>query len=604
MKNLSLIVFVVFLISSMLSAATITKGPWIQNVRTNAAIIMWETSVQTTGNTVDYGTTTSYGSTANISKDTNIYDTYYLHTVEITGLVTYTKYHFKVNSDSTPSKTGFFTTAPRKNSDYKIVIYGDSRTGHSVHNQICNSINAEDVTLVVHNGDYVGCGSTWSDWGNDFFTPAAVMLSNNAFIGCIGNHEASDSSCGSWENNNLYYSYFSLPTNNTGAPNEHPEAYYSYYYGDVHFIVLDSNDANDWEGSGYGVDYITGSPQYNWLHNELINNTSKWVVVLEHTPIVSSSYHGQWTSDEQQYIMPQLENYVANSGPLFVFDGDDHTFQHNFKDGVDYFVCGGAGAELYGNHYNTAALQYNVYTNSVHHYLTLDFTNGGNTITLKAHNPDSSVFYTTNFEYGEMSPYKTEKIIITNPDGEDDVAYNNFNIQYKIESPLPLDENSDVSLYYTRTSNDNLYTFINNVSCHLFGRSYQFLWNTSKMSSGKYYLTGVLSITNGKKITNKSPFPITIASSNSISFQPYPTPFTPGENILRIKYSMPADKSVSFFIYDLLGRQVRAITKPNSYGFSWDGKDDLGKVVPKGIYIVKMKVDNRMQKTYQKVVVK
>jgi len=75
--------------------------------------------------------------------------------------------------------------------------------------------------------------------------------------------------------------------------------------------------------------------------------------------------------------------------------------------------------------------------------------------------------------------------------------------------------------------------------------------------------------------------------------QSYPNPF---EKIAEIRYQIGIDSRqksvVSMNIYDVTGRLVRTLVnepqEPGYYNVLWDGKDDLGKVVPSGIYFYRL----------------
>ena len=62
---------------------------------------------------------------------------------------------------------------------------------------------------------------------------------------------------------------------------------------------------------------------------------------------------------------------------------------------------------------------------------------------------------------------------------------------------------------------------------------------------------------------------------------------------------------VSLDVYDVSGRLVKCLSDgneikaPGNYTVSWDGRDDLGRRLPSGVYFVKFAADNhqRVQKT-------
>lgn len=85
--------------------------------------------------------------------------------------------------------------------------------------------------------------------------------------------------------------------------------------------------------------------------------------------------------------------------------------------------------------------------------------------------------------------------------------------------------------------------------------------------------------------TSEEKMPKTFAVS-----QNYPNPFNPQTVI---KYDLPKPGHVNITIYNILGREVRALVdEEQEAGYKsvgWDGKDDLGKDVASGIYFYRIK---------------
>jgi hypothetical protein len=77
----------------------------------------------------------------------------------------------------------------------------------------------------------------------------------------------------------------------------------------------------------------------------------------------------------------------------------------------------------------------------------------------------------------------------------------------------------------------------------------------------------------------------------------YPNPFA---RELSISYQVASSGRVSLRVYDALGRAVcglaQGIVEPGYYTVHWDGRDDLGRQVPAGVYFVRFDTDD-----YQKV---
>jgi DNA/RNA endonuclease YhcR with UshA esterase domain len=72
--------------------------------------------------------------------------------------------------------------------------------------------------------------------------------------------------------------------------------------------------------------------------------------------------------------------------------------------------------------------------------------------------------------------------------------------------------------------------------------------------------------------------------------QNYPNPFNPET---RISFEIPQAHQVKLVIYNVLGQKVRTLTQEayeaGRHIVNWDGRDDLGRVVPSGVYLYRLK---------------
>ena len=75
--------------------------------------------------------------------------------------------------------------------------------------------------------------------------------------------------------------------------------------------------------------------------------------------------------------------------------------------------------------------------------------------------------------------------------------------------------------------------------------------------------------------------------------QNYPNPFNPSTDIT---FSLISQEQVSLSVFNLLGQNVRILVEEvMGEGFHkvhWDGRDDLGRRVPGGIYFCRIKAGN------------
>lgn len=107
------------------------------------------------------------------------------------------------------------------------------------------------------------------------------------------------------------------------------ERYRSTQWGDVRFIILDANRADDPE-------------QLAWLDEQLAGAAGATVVAVFHQPAVSCSNHGATPSVVENW----MDRFEAADVDL-VLQGHDHNYQHHLVEGVDYVVTGGGGHTIY-----------------------------------------------------------------------------------------------------------------------------------------------------------------------------------------------------------------------------------------------------------------
>ena len=128
----------------------------------------------------------------------------------------------------------------------------------------------------------------------DVYTDAAAQRS--VLWPTLGNHDAvtADSATQSGP----YYDIFTLPTGReAGGLASGTEAYYSFDYGNIHFVVLDSSDSLR----------TPGSAMLLWLAADLSATTQDWIVAFWHHPPYSKGSHD---SDTETALIEMRENVV------------------------------------------------------------------------------------------------------------------------------------------------------------------------------------------------------------------------------------------------------------------------------------------------------
>ena len=358
-------------------AATLVRAPYVQSVTATSAIIAWATDTAGTSE-VRYSTDQSYSRVTAASS--RLINGQYAHAATLSGLCPHTTYYYKVftgGNDLTPWEPVTFTTATVGDS-FTFVAFGDGRNATPASYAISAQMAQWDFDLAIHTGDITQHG-TYVQFDNEYFAVYQDLIRRIPFFPALGNHDYGINPP------QPYLDSFYLPEN---APAGDEEYYYSFDWGNAHFIALDSNQ-----------DYSPGSAQYNWLVADLQANADAfWKFVFFHHPAYSASSHGS-TPAVQAHLVPLFES----AGVDIVFNGHDHVYErtHPIRDGaistvkeggVVYIVTGGAGAPLYaaGSDWWTA------YSRSAYHFTRIDVANCA--LTLQAIDQDGNVFdtYTLN----------------------------------------------------------------------------------------------------------------------------------------------------------------------------------------------------------------
>ncbi|UCD37249.1 MAG: metallophosphoesterase [Fidelibacterota bacterium] len=298
-----------------IGSAAFVKGPYLQNVQQHSITIMWETS-QPTLDAVEYW---SSNSVKQLVSDT---DSTQIHEITLVDLMEESEYWYRIVTAAGKSRKYSFQTAVKETSPFTFAAYGDNKSGPFNHKRVADLILAKKPNLVMHNGDLVDRGGIDKQWDKLFFGPAERMMHSIPLFPVLGNHE---------DHADNYYNYFSLPGN---------EQWYSFDFGNAHFVVLDSDE-----------DFLEQGDQIDWLINDLENNTSDWTFAFFHHPPFTSggNYYRKDRIYRQNLLHPIFERY----GIDVVFNGHDHNYErikpvvsHDGSKPVTYIVCGNGGTPM------------------------------------------------------------------------------------------------------------------------------------------------------------------------------------------------------------------------------------------------------------------
>jgi hypothetical protein len=326
---------------------TVVKGPYLQWPTENSITIMWETSEPASSTVkvlmserIHSGYQGNYKKPEHVlaTLDEKEYST--IHQLKINHLEPSTLYFYQVRSvnEQGEIESGLHSlkTSVRKGDSFSFTVTSETG-GYSGFDQSDGQINRNifsqmqryrpDITLFV--GDIVDDGNNYEDWEKYFFGPGKDFLTNTPFYSCLGNHE---------DNASWYYDFFAYDS---------PKNYYSFDYGDAHFICLDSTDFINREtypnSSGK---MVPGNEQFDFFIRDLQSTSAKWKIVYFHYPPYVS---GGYQVEDLRELCPLMEQYgvdlVINSHTI-VYERSHPILNGkvDFENGIVYIVAGGAGA--------------------------------------------------------------------------------------------------------------------------------------------------------------------------------------------------------------------------------------------------------------------
>ena len=253
---------------------------------------------------------------------------------------------FSLNVNAAEAKQ-ISPSQPKDTQDDNYIILGDSRDGYETFDTIIAQVNALKPAFVINNGDLVYSGKP------NQYRIFDQMVSGIATTLCttLGNHDIRG------DGRDTYTKLFG-------------PAYYSFDFGDNHFVFLDSS-------LGYAQMQAIPEEQYAWLESDLQKAQGKRIYVISHVPSTDprsgvkpndieaytdkikqeggfieqkleaysedeSIDHGFRNKQEAQ----RFENLMTQYKVAAVYLSHIHSYYDYTKDNVRYVISGGAGAEL------------------------------------------------------------------------------------------------------------------------------------------------------------------------------------------------------------------------------------------------------------------
>lgn len=304
----------------------LTRGPYLQKGSPTAITVRYRTNTNTE-TIVNYGT--SLG-----ALDTTVSDEILKsnHEITITGLLPNTKYFYEIANSAgvyePESNTMYFTTAPTTGTDQfvRAWILGDAGTADqnqkNVRDQYYSYVenttkNPNQTDMMLFLGDNAYDNGLDDEYQKALFDIYKQQLKKTVAWSTLGNHDGY--SADSNTQTGPYYEVFSFPTAaESGGVASGTEAYYSFDYANVHFIVLES----------YTLD--TNENQIAWCTQDIQNTNQDWIVVLFHHPSYTKGSHDSDVDTNSINMRANFLPILESNGVDLILSGHSHSYERSY----------------------------------------------------------------------------------------------------------------------------------------------------------------------------------------------------------------------------------------------------------------------------------
>lgn len=335
----------------MASAAELRRRPYLQDVRPDRAEVLWSVSGDSGRGEVRYSSDGIQwaSQTSSLqwlpSTETGLPDSLFLHRASLRGLSPGTFYSYRVlvdGQDVLPAAAQQdlrFRTPGLGEASFRFLVFGDSGDGATEQGDIANRMIREPAEFVLHTGDLAYDNGSFEELENYYFRAYWPMMRRMAFFPVPGNHDYYS---------NDAYAYRSghwLPQDR--VPADGRGMYYSFDWGNAHFVALDTNApfAEALAGTGKMLE---------WLDADLARTRQAWrIVYFHHTPFPTAVHRDdEVCAQAREEITPILERQQVH----LVFAGHEHLYQRTKARrngqfingrGTVYITTGGGGSRVY-----------------------------------------------------------------------------------------------------------------------------------------------------------------------------------------------------------------------------------------------------------------
>jgi predicted phosphodiesterase len=252
-----------------------------------------------------------------------------------------------------------FSTQSERGLPVRIAVIGDSGFGDETTIALVAQMAAASPDLVIHTGDLVYRIDEDPDAPTAFieklFAPFAPVLQSAPFYPVPGNHDLE--AAARWGEATYYFTAFpSLDGGGVETLADSGGAWYSFSYGDIQFVMLNSQAVFGF--GGYQA-------ETEWLAERVADPAFRATVVVLHIPPRNAGRH----RTDSRIIRSRWGDLLSAPGVALVLAGHDHDYQRFENDGVVTLVTGGGSQSLYSINSEADGLQASARRS---HFLLLD----------------------------------------------------------------------------------------------------------------------------------------------------------------------------------------------------------------------------------------
>jgi hypothetical protein len=297
-------------------AGGLELDPYLQQLSSQSVTIVWQT-FSPAATSLDFGRPGE--PLVNVRRDLTPDRG---HAVTVSGLAPDTLYSYRWESGGRLGAIRQLRTLPAIVSTFSFGVIGDFGINTPAAHANLRRLASDRIDFAITTGDNAQVYGTEQEYRENVLRPLTDLISNRTLWPSIGNHD--------YYGLANYLRYFALPK---------PERYYSFSYGGVLFLSLDSNR------------YDAG--QKSWARAELARSAAPCKVAYFHHPLWSSGrgYRNVVRHRRRQ----KIERILERGGVDLVLNGHVQNYERskplwrgriNRRRGIVYVVTGGGGAPL------------------------------------------------------------------------------------------------------------------------------------------------------------------------------------------------------------------------------------------------------------------